>query len=271
MGRDALENSPAVLNRLLELGKRVYIVSNNAVHTCMQIAEKARNFGFNVTENSILNAGSAAAKYLKEINFDKKVYVIGRNNLVAELENVNIRCVEPDTVSIDTRFYDVTPEILNLDAEVGAVIVNYDPNFHYAHLTKAANYLKDPNCLFMATSMDKLCPNHHDIILPAVAPLVRAIESCTQRKVMTMGKPSPHICESLFDTITPERTLMTGDNALTDILLGKNCGFQTLMVGSGVNKWDDIQRWKLSETPDDRLLIPDTFIQKLGDLLEWLP
>lgn len=271
MGRDALENSPAVLNRLIDLEKRVYIVSNNSIYTCVQIAEKARNFGFNVTDNSVLNAGLAAAKYLKKINFDKKVYVIGRTNLVAELENVDIRCVDPDTVTIGTHFYDVTPDILNLDAEVGAVIVNYEPNFHYAHLMKAANYLKNPNCLFMATSMDKFCPNHHDMILPAVAPLVRAIESCTQRKVMTMGKPSPHICESLFDSIIPERTLMTGDNALTDILLGKNCGFQTLMVGSGIHKWDDIGRWKLSEKPDDKNLIPDTFIQKLGDLLELLP
>lgn len=100
----------------------------------------------------------------------------------------------------------------------------------------------------------------------------RAIESCSYRKINNLGKPNPSICRTLLtDGITqPSRTLMIGDNATTDILLGRNCGFQTLLVGSGMHKLSDIERWQNSNNIDDKRFIPDTYIDKLGDLMRFL-
>lgn len=162
---------------------------------------------------------------------------------------------------------------LILDHEVGAVLVSYDYNFHYSHILKATNYLNDPNCLFLATCIDDRVPSkHHSFIIPGVSPIARAIEACSYRKVLNLGKPNPAICSSILnDGITkPERTLMIGDNAKTDILLGKNCGFQTLLVGSGLHGLSDIQRWQMNNNADDKLFIPDTYLDKLGDLLRFL-
>lgn len=245
-------------------------MTNNSNHTCAQFADKAQKLGFNLTEENIINSGLATAKYLKKLNFNKKVYVIGRTGLVDELEKLNLICTPSDT-PIKTHYYDVNSTNLNLDPDVGAVVVNYDENFNYAQLLKAANYLNNPDCLFLTTCMDERIPSAENVIIPAIAPTVRAIEACTYRSVINMGKPSSNICGSLVDdgSITPKRTLMIGDFAMTDVLLGKNCGFQTMMVGSGMHNWNDIQRWKSSEIPDDKKLIPDTYLAKLGDLTQF--
>ena len=55
----------------------------------------------------------------------------------------------------------------------------------------------------------------------------------------------------------------------TDILLGKNCGLKTLMVGSGVDSIPEANRWKTSPecSQEEKDRVPDFTIAKLGDLL----
>lgn len=271
IGRNAIEGSAGVVNRLQELGKRVYFVTNNGSHTRAEFAAKANNLGINMTEKQIISSASATAEYLKQQNFNKKVYLVGRAGISDELRAVNIQCTAPDE-PIPTYYYDIRRETLKLDPDVGAVVVCYDPYFSYATLLKAANYLADPNCLFISTNMDKTKTSSDGIVIPAVAPIVRSIESCTNRTVTDIGKPNAPICSSLhlLNETTPQRTLMIGDSAATDILLGKNCGFQTLLVGSGIQRFNDIQKWKDSNNGNDKKFIPDTYLPKLGDLLPFL-
>ena len=54
--------------------------------------------------------------------------------------------------------------------------------------------------------------------------------------------------------------------ANTDILLGKNCGLQTLMVGTGVHRLDQIRDWEQSKNPEKRRLAADYYIDALGDI-----
>ena len=56
--------------------------------------------------------------------------------------------------------------------------------------------------------------------------------------------------------------------ANTDILLGKNCGLQTLLVGSGVHSLAETRGWEASEDPEQRRMVADFYVDKLGDLLD---
>lgn len=63
---------------------------------------------------------------------------------------------------------------------------------------------------------------------------------------------------------------MIGDRCNTDILLGKRCGFQTLMVETGIHKKKDLDEWAKSSDPEIRNLIPDFYIDCLGTLESYL-
>ena len=77
------------------------------------------------------------------------------------------------------------------------------------------------------------------------------------------------ILEQRCSGIDPKRTLMIGDRANTDILLGKNCGLQTLMVGTGVHSLADIRRWEQSGEEGERRMAADFYVDRLGDMLKF--
>jgi phosphoglycolate phosphatase len=171
---------------------------------------------------------------------------------------------KPLTVMVNEEF--------KRDPEVGAVIVGFDEHFSFPKLFKAASYLNDPNVLFLATNTDERLPLPNYVV-PGTGSIVRSVEVAAERKPIVMGKPNPHICDAIVQAfkVVPERTLMIGDRCNTDILLGKNCGFQTLLVETGIHKYDpDVKGYMASECEETRRLVPDLVAGKLGDVLPFL-
>lgn len=267
----AIHGSPDVINRLQEVGKSVYFVTNNSTKTRAGFVEKAHNLGYKVKSENIVSTSYAAAKYLQKRQFNKKVYLIGSSGIADELDIAGIAHTNPGPDVIQTNYHDILTKDFKMDPDVGAVIVGFDEHFSFPKMIKAVNYLNDPNCLFIATNTDERFPSQYGVV-PGTGSIVRAVETCAERKPTIMGKPNTSICESLLEAngIVPERTLMIGDRCNTDILLGANCGFQTLLVGTGVHRLHDIHKWKKSTAADDKKLIPDVYLPKLGDLLSYL-
>lgn len=174
-------------------------------------------------------------------------------------------------ISVDQIHKTITDGV-ELDPEIGAVLVSFDNNFSYAKLFEASNYLQNPDCEFLATSMDAVYPTTNGAVVPGIGGFVRAIEMSCGRMAKILGKPNPNMILPLQKTgqLIPERTLMVGDSASYDILFGFRCGFQTLLVASGLNNMNDVQAWQKSNIEDDKQLIPDLFLSKLGDLLPLL-
>ncbi|XP_054267945.1 glycerol-3-phosphate phosphatase-like [Macrosteles quadrilineatus] len=267
MGNDIISTAPDVMNRFKSMGKKVFYVTNNSTKTRDEFVQKCKALGFNSTKEEIVSTAHLTANYLKSQNFNKKVYIVGSSGIAKELDNVGIKNfgVGPDPMT--TNMTKLVTEV-KLEPDVGAVVVGFDEHFSLPKMLKAATYLEQKGSLFIATNTDERFPTDTHI-MPGTGSFVAAIRTCAERDPVIMGKPEAYIREYLIKEhkIDPSRTLMIGDRCNTDILLGTRCGFQTLLVLTGVTKLEEAKKWKESKDKDLNDLVPDYFTEKIGDLL----
>lgn len=271
LGNHIIPGSPDVINTLKKMGKNVFYITNNSTKTREEFVEKFQQLGFNAEKNEIISTAYLAATYLKSLKFNKKVYIVGSNGISQELDNVGIQHtgVGPDVL------VNSVPQLVQdtkLHKDIGAVIVGFDEHFSLPKMLKAATYLNDKNCLFIATNTDERFPLESKLIMPGTGSFVAAIKTCAEREPFIVGKPEAYIKEVVMSEhkVDPKRTLMIGDRCNTDILLGKRCGFQTLLVLTGVTKLAEVEEWKKSDKINLQQLVPDYYIAKLGDILPML-
>ncbi|KAM0727725.1 Glycerol-3-phosphate phosphatase [Formica fusca] len=264
-----LPNSSDVMNLFRKLGKRVFYVTNNSTKTRDDLVEKCKALKFQANKDDILCTANLSACYLQSLGFSKKTYIIGSEAIARELEQVGISYygIGPDIINPNSPY-----SVFEKDPEVAAVIVGFDEHFSYPKMVKAATYLSDASVHFIGTNTDERFPVSNDVVIPGTGSLVRCIESCSERKAVIMGKPEKYMAKMLRErsNIDPQRTLMIGDRCNTDILFGTRCGFITLLVLTGVTALSDVEKWKQSEQEEERNLIPNYYIDALGDLLPYL-
>uniref|UniRef100_A0A0K8VR27 Phosphoglycolate phosphatase n=1 Tax=Bactrocera latifrons TaxID=174628 RepID=A0A0K8VR27_BACLA len=261
------------LNQLKASGKQIYVCTNNSTQTRQQHAFKAERLGLNIRENEVLCTAHATAQYLKDLEFLKYAYVIGAEALTTELDAAGIVLHNDSGPDIMHETVEKFATEFRKEANVGAVIVGYDTHFSFCKLAKAVTYLKNPNCLFLATNVDASSYTG-DMVLPGTGSFVAAIEYCTGRKAFVIGKPSANMCTRYIQNglIQPANTLMIGDNYhQTDMPFGHNLGFQTLLVGTGTHTWSDVLHLKKLNGNLAKHLMPDAYIPKLADLNYFLP
>uniref|UniRef100_A0A1B6D7H2 Phosphoglycolate phosphatase n=1 Tax=Clastoptera arizonana TaxID=38151 RepID=A0A1B6D7H2_9HEMI len=273
-----LENNPIpgssdVIKKFKEMGKKIYYLTNNSTKTREEYVMKCISLGFPARKDDIISPGFLVANYLKQMNFNKKVYIVGSEAIAKELDEVGIKNfgVGPD------RMFGALPKPddlkVTLESNVGAVVVGYDVHISLIKIAKACTYLKDPNCLFIATNTDrrKLIADQR-YVLPGAGSMVAAIETTAMRKPVILGKPETFTQKTLTEKykVIPSKTLMIGDKCSTDILLGKRAGFTTLLVLTGHDTLKDVQEWKSSSDATLQSYVPHYYLDKLGDLLPLL-
>uniref|UniRef100_A0A0K2UIP7 Phosphoglycolate phosphatase n=1 Tax=Lepeophtheirus salmonis TaxID=72036 RepID=A0A0K2UIP7_LEPSM len=271
-GLNPILGSSDVINLFRELGKKVYYVTNNSTKHRRDFLKKCIDLKFGGTQDEVLGTAYLAAWYLKSRNFEGKVYMIGESGLAQELDDVGIEHIGlgPDLPPKEPFSAHVAVDIVKeLDPDVNCVIVAFDFNISYPKIIKAINYLEKPGVIFLASNTDERFPMS-PYALPGTGSIVASVTVPAERDPVILGKPNTFFFEAVRQrcpNVEPQRTLMIGDRANTDILLGKNCNLKTLQVGGGVHKLSDIRRWEKSACPKENRLVADYYLDSLGDLL----
>ncbi|KAL5711696.1 hypothetical protein ACHQM5_013952 [Ranunculus cassubicifolius] len=262
-GDSLIDGVPETLDMLRAEGKRLVFVTNNSTKSRKQYGKKFETLGLTVTEDEIFASSFAAAAYLQSINFpkDKKVYVVGEDGILKELELAGFQYVggpEDGGKKIELK----PGYLMEHDENVGAVVVGFDRNFNYYKIQYATLSIREnPGCLFIATNRDAVTHLTDAQEWAGGGSMVGAIVGSTQREPLVVGKPSTFMMDYVAAKfgILKSQICMVGDRLDTDILFGQNGGCKTLLVLSGVTSLDMLQ------SPNNSIQ-PDFYANRISDL-----
>ncbi|KAK9919206.1 hypothetical protein M0R45_027816 [Rubus argutus] len=263
-GDKLIDGVPETLDMLRSKGKRLVFVTNNSTKSRKQYGKKFETLGLNVSEEEIFASSFAAAAYLKSINFpkDKKVYVIGEDGILKELELAGFQYLggpEDGGKKIELK----PGFLMEHDESVGAVVVGFDRYVNYFKIQYGTLCIREnPGCLFIATNRDAVTHLTDAQEWAGGGSMVGAIQGSTQREPLVVGKPSTFMMDYLANEfgILKSQICMVGDRLDTDILFGQNGGCKTLLVLSGVTTLSVLQN------PSNSIQ-PDFYTNKISDFL----
>lgn len=228
------------LETLKAANKKLSFVTNNSTKTRKAFSNKFKRLGIPwVEENDIWTSAYAAAAFLRDetkLPSSKKVYVVGEQGLVDELESVGYSCLGGPADA--HKVFD--GDVLHVDENIGAVVVGFDGYINYyklSYATIAARTL--PGCVFLATNRDSLTHLNPTQEFPGGGTMVAALETAIGTKPLVAGKPSPFLMTAVegshgINAGSGVNCCMIGDRIDTDVLFGKANDIDTILVLTGV-------------------------------------
>ncbi|RZC94395.1 hypothetical protein C5167_026128 [Papaver somniferum] len=199
-GDKLIEGVTETLEMLRSKGKKLVFVTNNSSKSRKQYAKKFRSLGVPVNEEEIFSSSFAAAMYLKVNKFpqDKKIYVIGQEGILEELELAGFQSLggpEDGKKSVEPK----SNCHFEYDKNVGAVVVGIDHYINYYKLHYATLCIREnPGCLFIATNRDATGPMSDSQEWPGAGCMVGAVCGSTQKEPIVVGKPATFMMDFLL-------------------------------------------------------------------------
>lgn len=230
------------IQKLINKGKKVLFVTNNAGVNRRELRDKLSTvLGIPfLTNDQMVSSSYSCAQYLKsKLQPGSRVHVVGSAGLCEELANSSFQISggpSPDEPSSMNR-----QELEEYDFPehpIDAIAVGHDVAMNFRKLCIADNLLlRNPDALFVATNEDSF-----DLVgsdrrhIPGNGCTVKALEYCSKRKAICVGKPSKTLANLIAreHSIDPSRSLFVGDRLDTDILFGNANGMKSLLVMTGV-------------------------------------
>lgn len=255
-GEYAVPGSIEAIRALRAAGRRVLFVTNSSGKTREGLAARLRSFGVEADPEHVVTSASALALFMQQHHPDvRSVMLLGSGACAEELRAVGVsicdgsggvgadgsgepQCVGEAMTEAAFAALEVPPR-----DEVGAVLLGGDYAFTYAALCRASLCLQPqqqppgaPPLPFLCTSLDAFDSLGDRKFPGPTAIMAYGIEQTTGRTPVVVGKPSTVLAAALVRAhgLEPARVVMVGDRLDSDIAFGKNGGFVTALVRTGV-------------------------------------
>nr|XP_012219466.1 PREDICTED: phosphoglycolate phosphatase 1B, chloroplastic-like [Linepithema humile] len=256
-----IEGAFEALAALQNLGKQVYLVTNNSTNMMENFCKTAQCASLNVTPDHVINSTRVIVWYLKKIDFRDEAFAIVSELSRNILEKAGIRLVEEPKTSLTDIAANIK-EVLDRPS-VKAVIVDFDVNFNWSKLALAISCLKRKDVLYITGAMEEWfnIQTIQQIKILGPGPLINLISTQSQRNPILCGKPSQALKDFILDTCkvtNPQRCLFIGDTADQDMKFASMCGFIKLFVGTGSDT--------LEKTQEEEDTCPDYYLPALSQL-----
>lgn len=239
-GPGAIPHAVEALNRVVESGRAVGYVTNNASRSPADVAAHLVELGAPASERTVVTSAQAGARLLAEkLTPGDAVLITGSDYLAAEVRRVGLT---PVTSATD---------------DPRAVIQGFDPSIGWVHLAEAG-YAINAGALWVATNTDATIPRDRGIA-PGNGTLVGAVRAAVNVDPLVAGKPEAPLFAAATAELDLSDPLVIGDRLDTDILGGNNAGLTSALVLTGV----DTVHTAIAAVPGQR---PDLLLADLRDL-----
>jgi 4-nitrophenyl phosphatase len=272
---DPIPGAAECLRNLMAANKKVLFVTNNAGVSREQLRIKLSDtLGIDgLTEDQMISSSYAAAQYLNaafESNkcANQRVHVIGSSGLCQELQNYGFNVSGGPSLDKAEMTRQELAEYPFFEDPIDAVVVGHDVDFTFRKLAIANNLmLRNPEAIFVATNRDSFdlvgADGRH---IPGNGCVVAALEHCSGRSAINVGKPSPELLNVIMQdhALDVGRTLFVGDRLDTDIKFGVDTGMITALVMTGVTSAKTISGLAKGESGE---ALPHAILSHVGKLL----
>lgn len=225
-GEQVIEGAVETLAWLRSQEAEISFLTNNSTFSRQNYLERLSLLGIKCQLEEIMSTAYATCLYLQENGPPgARVLVIGESGLMDELEAAWFSLVD-----------------WQMEGQVDYVVVGLDRNFHYPKLARAYRAIIQ-GAKFIATNRDATFPTEKGT-LPGGGAIVAAIEACTGKAPVVIGKPQDYMVKKILETREwkPEGTVVVGDRLETDILLGNRLGMITALVLTGITNRETAEK-----------------------------
>jgi HAD superfamily hydrolase (TIGR01458 family) len=202
------------------------LITNTTTITRDGIAERLASAGFDVSPGDILTAPRAAAAYLRRHHPGARCYLLGVDEVAADLEGI---------------------DLVDRDADV-VMVAGADPAFTFDNINRTFRMILDGAAL-VAMHRNLYWMEAEGMSLDAGAYLL-GLEAATGTTASIAGKPSPDFFQSGLELLgmPAERVAMVGDDVEADVLAAQSMGMRGVLVRTG--KFRPEQLDSASGSPD---------------------
>ncbi|MGZ8631236.1 MAG: HAD-IIA family hydrolase [Actinomycetota bacterium] len=218
-GSEPVPGAADALVRLRSLGKRVAFVTNNSGRTPETVAARLRAVGVAAEAEEVETSALTTASLLARRGIGS-AFVVGEEGIRTALAEAGIVVA------------DGAPEL------VDAVVVGWDRGADYASL-RTASILVQRGAALIATNPDASFPAADGMRWPGAGALLAAIETTTGVRGEVVGKPEPPVLLAALERAGGGRPLLIGDRLDTDIAGAAACGWDSLLVLTGIATRED--------------------------------
>jgi len=227
-GKNPIGNTRNIFTKLEQADIFPVFITNNSTRTPESYQEKMAGFGVKIKPDQVITP-AVAASYLFKKNYSKdvRIYVFGSQALKDYLKK------EGFTLS---------------DEKADIVLVSLDQEMTYQKVATAMHLINE-GAIFYATNRDHILASENGW-LPGGGVMVSAVETCTQKKPIVIGKPQPYMIEIAMEKFGLDKSevVAVGDRYDTDIIGGINAGCHTVMVLSGVDTKESVSSFQKQPT-----------------------
>ncbi len=244
VGDQAIPGAPQAVAALREAGFALRFVTNTTARSRARLLELLEQLGFEVAASELVTPTRLAADYCRE-HGHRAVALLAPDELHAEFAGLPIAAGPDDARRRGGR----VPASEGSGPAIDAIVLgDLGEGFDYALLNGAFRWITD-GAQLIALQRNRSWRRDDGLALD-LGPFVAALEYATRRQAVVVGKPSPHFFELVLADLglPPERCVMVGDDAETDVAGAQACGIRGVFVRSG--KHTDADLCELGVRPD---------------------